>query len=228
MSRDGWSSGRQRNDAMGQKATSKDSHDGPQPHPHSWHSRADRGAAHSITKRRCPACLQLVLNICVTRDQNVEAANPKLTSIRTTRQDFPLGLCWTTTLLSLIYKFIIAGRFNMSNTDISTGGPDRTRPSSIMQFAIKACIVAVVISASTIFVSGWIVESISEQLRATGGSQFWRNVEQALDNAASPSSDMPQEKKQKLLQDIHRIVARWRPFIDAVQTDMEKPAEKTN
>jgi hypothetical protein len=56
-----------------------------------------------------------------------------------------------------------------------------------------------------------------------GGPQFWGKIEQKLDRAADVSSDLPPEKKQKLINDVRVIVARWRPFIDAVQSEMQKP-----
>jgi hypothetical protein len=110
------------------------------------------------------------------------------------------------------------------------------RQEEIIQFAVKTCIVAVVISACGIFVADWIIKSVEastantisavrEQLAPTvGGRQFWINVKQQLDNAAAPSSDLPPEEKQKLLNDVRAIVSRWRPFIDAAQDELHKPA----
>jgi hypothetical protein len=105
----------------------------------------------------------------------------------------------------------------------------------IIQFAVKTCIVAIVISACGIFVADWIIKSVEastantisavrEQLAPkVGGRQFWINVKQQLDNAAAPSSDLPPEEKQKLVSDLRVIVSRWRPFIDAVQDELHKP-----
>ena len=110
------------------------------------------------------------------------------------------------------------------------------RQEEIIQFAVKTCIVAVVISACGIFVADWIIKSVEastantisavrEQLAPTvGGRQFWINVKQQLDNAAAPSSDLLPEEKQKLLNDVRAIVSRWRPFIDAAQDELHKPA----
>jgi hypothetical protein len=110
------------------------------------------------------------------------------------------------------------------------------RQEDIVQFAVKTCIVAVVISASVIFVADWIVKSVEastantisavrQQLAPTfGGRQFWIKVKEQLDNAAAPSADLPPEEKQKLLNDVRAIVSRWRPFIDAAQDELHKPA----
>jgi hypothetical protein len=106
---------------------------------------------------------------------------------------------------------------------------------SIKQFAIKICIAAVVISASTIFVVDWIVDTVEESVSRTaadlrgqlavtgGGREFWAKIERELDRAADPASDLSPEKKQKLLDDVQVIVTRWRPFIDAVQTAAKSP-----
>jgi hypothetical protein len=119
-------------------------------------------------------------------------------------------------------------------TDSQTGSV--MRQEDIIQFAVKTCIVAVVISACGIFVADWIIKSVEastantisavrQQLAPTvGGRQFWIKIKEQLDNAAAPSSDLPPEEKQKLLNDMRVIVSRWRPFIDAAQDELHKPA----
>ena len=110
------------------------------------------------------------------------------------------------------------------------------RQEDILQFTIKTCIVALVISACAIFAADWIIKSVEvstantistvrEQLSPTvGGRQFWTKLKDQLDNAAAPSSDLPPEEKQRLLNDVRAIVSRWRPFIDAAQDELRKPA----
>jgi len=95
---------------------------------------------------------------------------------------------------------------------------------AVTLFAVKACIVAVVISAATIFTVDWIISDVGEALGNTvqGGPQFWGKIEHELDRAADPASDLPPEKKQKLINDVRVIVARWRPFIEAVQSELQK------
>ena len=108
---------------------------------------------------------------------------------------------------------------------------------SLGHFAAKTCIVALVISACTIFVANWVIRSVEDSTARTisaqlakmadmriGGPRFWEKLEHELDNAASPSSDLPPEKKQKLINDVRVIVARWRPFIDAAQGEIQNPA----
>jgi hypothetical protein len=107
----------------------------------------------------------------------------------------------------------------------------------IMVFAIKTCIVVVAISARALFVAEAVVDNLQDSVARTisdlrrqlpqgpiGGRQLGAKIEEELDRAADPSTELPPEKKQKLIHDVHVIVARWRPFIEAVQSEMQKPA----
>ena len=106
----------------------------------------------------------------------------------------------------------------------------------IIVFAIKTCIVSVIITACVLYVADTAIETLQdsvehtvfrlrEQLAQTpiGGRQFWSRIEEELDRAADPSSDLSPEKKQKIVRDVRLLVARWRPFIDAAQSEMQKP-----
>jgi len=129
--------------------------------------------------------------------------------------------------LSAALGCVLGGRWTWSEnmTDAilhAEASTDKRFSGSILQFAIKTCIVAVVISTSTIFVAGWIIDDFKDALRNTTGAPFWGKVERELDRAADPASDLPPEKKQKLLNDVHVIAARWRPFLDAVYSEFQK------
>jgi len=119
----------------------------------------------------------------------------------------------------------------MSDTAVSEPGRSvskRKERGAIEQFAIKVCIVAAVVSVCTIFVADWIIGSAvdaAHSLLATssiGGRQFWERIERELDRAADPSTDLPPEKKQKIINDLRVIAARWRPFIDAMRDEGQK------
>jgi hypothetical protein len=128
-------------------------------------------------------------------------------------------------------------RATMSEASPAAGEPS----SDLGRFFAKACIVAAVISFFTIFTVNWIVGSIEESIDRTmesanekivalnsqykiGGSAFWTKMERELDNAAAPDADLPPEKKQRLLNDVRIITARWRPFVSTVRQEMDKPA----
>ena len=112
---------------------------------------------------------------------------------------------------------------------------DLTGP--IVLFAIKTCIVAVVITACAVFAADWVIGSAEEsfarsvrsvQQTSIGGRKFWTRLEEELDRAAAPASDLPPERKQKLINNVRILAARWRPLIDALQDGGQAPAATTS
>ena len=135
---------------------------------------------------------------------------------------------------------LYCGDFNVGQGGVmSNANKGTTRPwyfsDDLKLFAIKAGLVAII----TVFAALWIIDSVANTVRESvvytmaelreqvqfplGGKQFWGKIEQELDHLADASSDLPPEKKQKLINDVRLIVARWRPFIDAVQSEIQKP-----
>jgi hypothetical protein len=130
-----------------------------------------------------------------------------------------------------------AGIFKMSD---SVGSPpsNSSRSGGILQFAAKTCIIAVVLSASTLFVANWIIDRLELSVaRSVGavraevlkmpmdGAQFWGTIERDVAWAAEPASDLPADRKRRLINDVRVIVARWRPVVDAVATEIKnRPA----
>jgi hypothetical protein len=125
----------------------------------------------------------------------------------------------------------------MSDTTTERKQSEAGPLAGIAAFAIKTCIVAVVITACTVFAVDWIVGDLQVSALETmatihdeiasapiGGRLFWNNVERELDRAADPSTDLPPEKKEKILHDIRVIVARYQPFVEAAQKAWQNPA----
>jgi hypothetical protein len=98
------------------------------------------------------------------------------------------------------------------------------RSGGLLQFAAKACIVALIVTVSVVFIANTVIDNLRDALGNTTGRPFWTKLEKELDRAAAPESDLPPEQKEKLLRDIRVIVARWRPFLDAVNGELQKPA----
>lgn len=98
--------------------------------------------------------------------------------------------------------------------------------AGILSFAIKTCIVGVVIYACAVLTTDTILELVNDSIHSVhiGGAPFWQKIERELDRAADPSSDLPPKKKQKIINDLRILVARWRPVIEAIQGDTAKPA----
>jgi hypothetical protein len=100
--------------------------------------------------------------------------------------------------------------------------------SDLGQFALKAGIVAVAITAFFIVSGLFIISSAHSALNSfkdmgRGGAEFWSRVERELDRMASPESDLPAAKKEKLLADIRAIGAKWRPFIVELHSALTPP-----
>jgi hypothetical protein len=113
------------------------------------------------------------------------------------------------------------------------------RLGPIGQFAVKTVIVA-----GAIVVSMWIMldvlddfadrrmQQFERTLRSAtslGGRQFWTKLENQLEQLADPKSDIPAEKKQKILAQIKVISDRWRPFLmeagAAIEGETKQPAK---
>jgi hypothetical protein len=123
----------------------------------------------------------------------------------------------------------------METRDEATSPAADMRLGPIGQFAT-------VIIAAAIVVSAWIMldilddfadrrmQQFERSLRSAtslGGRQFWAKLENQLDQLADPKSDLPPEKKAKILAQIKVVADRWRPLLleaaSAVEGDTPKP-----
>jgi hypothetical protein len=119
---------------------------------------------------------------------------------------------------------------DMETSDEATSRADM-RLGPIGQFAVKTAIIA-----GAIVASAWIIldvlddfadrrmQQFERTLRSAtsiGGRQFWTKLETQLDQLADPKSDIPAEKKQKILAQIKVISDRWRPFLMEAAASIE-------
>jgi hypothetical protein len=58
------------------------------------------------------------------------------------------------------------------------------------------------------------LEAQLEALSLKGGPAFWGNVEMKL-YALADAPDLPPEKKQKIIDAIHKLSIKYRPYLDA-------------
>jgi hypothetical protein len=102
----------------------------------------------------------------------------------------------------------------------------RTSPrghGGLSQFTLKALIIIGLVAGAFILSAALLVSRIEriventeakmQQYTKVGGAQFWEKLEREVGRAADPAYEIPQEKKRKLLSQIHVIVERWRPFM---------------
>jgi hypothetical protein len=96
--------------------------------------------------------------------------------------------------------------------------------SEIGRFAVKAAIVACLITGALVFTGNLLaqkleglfarVEGSVERIEAgTRGRALWARLERGLEGLAAPENELPEERKQKLLSDIRIIATRWKPFV---------------
>jgi hypothetical protein len=124
----------------------------------------------------------------------------------------------------------------METTDETTSRPAEGSLGPIGQFLIKTVIVA-----AAIVVSAWILLDIlddfadrrMQQVQQTmqsytklGGRQFWTKLENQLDQLADPKSDLPPEKKAKILAQIKVVADRWGPFLRQAASSIEGASSK--
>jgi hypothetical protein len=124
----------------------------------------------------------------------------------------------------------------METADERTSQATDMRLGPIGQFLIKTVIVA-----AAVVVSAWIMLDVlddfadrrMQQFERTfrsatsiGGRPFWTKLEHQLDELADPKSDIPPEKKQKILAQIKVLSDRWRPFVLEAAASIEGDANK--
>src|SRR6516165_9352184 len=103
----------------------------------------------------------------------------------------------------------------------------------LAQFALKVGIVVVLVAAAIVITSNLIATKLESTRLAwqttlqdyskIGGAQFWSKVEKSLDQLADPKSEMPEEKRQKILSNIRVLRDRWWPFIAEAMPADAKP-----
>lgn len=99
----------------------------------------------------------------------------------------------------------------------------------LFRFLLKAVIVVALVGVAIVVTTNLVtakIDLIAAKVESTrlawqaslqeytkiGGAQFWLKVEKGLDQLADPKSEMPEEKRQKILADIRAIRERWWPF----------------
>src|SRR5215510_8379456 len=130
----------------------------------------------------------------------------------------------------------------LDDLEVRDYSPRRASPrdrGGLGQFTLKALIIIGLIAGAFILSAALVVPRIEriventqakmQQYTKVGGAQFWAKVEGELERAVDPAHDMPPEKKQKLLSQIHVLVERWRPFVAEVAplfADFQRPASQ--
>jgi hypothetical protein len=118
----------------------------------------------------------------------------------------------------------------METADERTSQATDMRLGPIGQFLIKTVIVAAWIMLDVLddFADRRMqqFERTFRSATSIGGRPFWTKLEHQLDELADPKSDIPPEKKQKILAQIKVLSDRWRPFVLEAAASIEGDANK--
>ena len=102
-------------------------------------------------------------------------------------------------------------------------------------------LIKTVIVSAAIVLSAWILldvldgfatrrmQQLEQTLRTAtslGGRQFWTKLEGELDKLADGRTDIPPEKKAKILSQIKAVSDRWRPFLTEAAAIVEGEGRK--
>ena len=114
----------------------------------------------------------------------------------------------------------------MSDDDLITAQKKELSPLQI--FFVKAAIIAgavvVVLYCAGYFLQAAIANKAEQLSYLKGGPVFWEMVERKLYTLAD-QPDMPAEKKQKIIDALRRLSAKYKPFVDAIEG--ENPPAQT-
>jgi hypothetical protein len=93
--------------------------------------------------------------------------------------------------------------------------------SPLQTFFAKVAIVTGAILITAYFVSSLAVSFATSQmdrLALKGGPAFWGTMETKL-YALADAPDLPPEKKKKIIDAIHKLSAKYKPYVDALVHD---------
>lgn len=105
-------------------------------------------------------------------------------------------------------------------SQIAVSAKEQRELTPLQLFSTKVAIVTgailIVLYAANSLASDFI-DSRTEQLKILkGGPEFWGLVEYKLEKLAN-APDIPPEKKQKIVDALHKLSVKYRPYIDAIK-----------
>ena len=108
---------------------------------------------------------------------------------------------------------------------MSEEGPtqdERSELSPLELFVVKVGVVTVaiivVLYAGLYFLESFADRKIQQFAFLKGGSAFWSAVEQKLTTMAD-EPDLPAERKQKIIDALHRLSVKYQPYLQALNGD---------
>ena len=107
-------------------------------------------------------------------------------------------------------------------TDDGLTGGEAKELSPLQIFFFKVGIVTaaivVILYASGYFLEAFITRQAEQLSMLKGGPAFWSMAEYKLYRLAD-APDMPPEQKKKIIDALHRLSVKYKPFVDALAGD---------
>ena len=103
-----------------------------------------------------------------------------------------------------------------SNTKVSRNSTS-TFWDKVTLFFVKTLIIATVFYFAIQLAVSSVTSTLEEELWVLrGGPGFWHEMETKLNNFAD-QPDMPEWKKKRIIESLHKISVKYRPFIEALK-----------
>jgi hypothetical protein len=108
----------------------------------------------------------------------------------------------------------------MGDDDLITA---EAKPLSPLQiFFVKVAIITAAIIAilycTSYFFESFIASKVDQLTFLKGGPAFWEKIETKLYSLAD-DPDVPPEKKKKIIDALHRLSIKYKPYVDALSGD---------
>jgi hypothetical protein len=114
----------------------------------------------------------------------------------------------------------------MSDDELVGAGAKELTPLQIFFFkvGIVTAAVVVILYAAGYFLEAFIARQADQLAFLRGGPAFWRTMEYKLYSLAD-EPDLPPEKKKKIIDALHRLSVKYKPFVDALAGDTPADAK---
>jgi hypothetical protein len=174
------------------------------------------------------------------KENGITAAVPQL-GLYATASDIHSAVDALERKKAALLKDLTAAGEMANLSGVAAADPVTLAPSyGLTRFVLKVSIVFALVVIAIVITTNLIADKIDlvaakientrlawqttlQDYTKIGGAQFWSKVEKGLDQLADPKSEMPEEKRQKILANIRAIRERWWPFIAEALAADPKP-----
>jgi hypothetical protein len=105
----------------------------------------------------------------------------------------------------------------MSDDELITGEAKPLSPLQIffVKVATVTAAIVVILYCASYFFESFIASKVDQLTFLKGGAVFWGRVETKLYSLAD-EPDVPPEKKKKIIDALHKLAVKYKPYVDAL------------